>query len=548
MKGAMSGMKCLFGLILILGLGSATARAQITAEISGTISDTTGALLPGVEVNVTQTATGAVRNAVTNETGAFVFTNLALGPYDLDAVLSGFQTYTQTGILLQIGRSPVINVVMAVGQVTQTIEVQANTVMVETRTLGIAAVMENERILELPLDGREVESLITLGGGAVTVDESPSNRTLGGEVISVAGGSVYGVHYSLAGANHMNYTTTSGHAMPFPDVLQEFTVRTSGLTAKDARAASVGAVTKSGTNEFHGNLFEFVRNDLTNAREYYAPTNSTLKRNQFGGTIGGPILRDKLFFFAGAQFTTLRSDPESEVAILPTAAMLAGDFSAFVDDCGNRRPSDIRSSAAFPGGVDFTNLPSSRNTQLDPALFSPAALSILSQLPKPVNECGEFPFGILEKDDASQFLGRIDYTASDRHSVFGRYNTRGNRAPSPFLADSSNLLLADVRTLDNLGQYLAIGDTYLFGDSTINAFRFSYTRIKVGRDGTTFFSPCDHGVIMYCGYAPDTSNISVRGAFESSPFLVETLHGSRLVTQPSSSISSTSSPQSSAPA
>ena len=161
-KGAMSGMKCLFGIILILGLGSVTAWAQITAQINGTVTDTTGALLPGVEVNATQTATAAVRIAVTNETGAYVITNLPLGPYQLSAVLPGFQTYTETGILLQIGNSPTINVVMEVGQVTQTIEVQAATVMVETRTLGIAAIMENERILELPLDGREVESLITL--------------------------------------------------------------------------------------------------------------------------------------------------------------------------------------------------------------------------------------------------------------------------------------------------------------------------------------------------------------------------------------------------
>ena len=342
MKSGM-GMKVLFDVLLVLGLSSGTAWAQATGEISGTVTDTTGALLPGVDVNVTQTGTGAIRNAVTNEVGSFVFTNLALGPYQLEASLPGFQTYSQTGILLQIGSSPVINAVLEVGQITQTIEVQANTVMVETRTLGVAALMENERILELPLDGREVESLITLGGGAVTHDDGgTSNRALGGEVISVAGGSVYGVDYSLDGANHMNYTTTSGHAMPFPDVLQEFTVRTSGLTAKDARAASVGAVTKSGTNEFHGNLFEFVRNDLTNAREYFARENSTLKRNQFGGTIGGPILQDKLFFFGGVQWTTLRSDPESEEAILPTPAMLAGDFTAFVDDCDNRSPRNIR--------------------------------------------------------------------------------------------------------------------------------------------------------------------------------------------------------------
>ena len=125
-----SGMKILFVVLLILGLGRGTAGAQTTGGISGTVTDTTGALLPGVDVNVTQTGTGAVRNAVTNEVGSYVFTNLALGPYRLEASLPGFQTYSQTGILLQIGSSPVINAVLEVGQITQTIEVQANTVMV----------------------------------------------------------------------------------------------------------------------------------------------------------------------------------------------------------------------------------------------------------------------------------------------------------------------------------------------------------------------------------------------------------------------------------
>ena len=512
MKVAMSGMKCLFGIILILGLGGATAWAQTTGEISGTVTDTSGALLPGVEVSVTQTDTGATRNAVSNEVGGYVFTNLPLGPYELEGALPGFQTYVQTGILLQVGSAPRINVVMEVGQVTQTIEVQANRVMVETRTLGVASIMENERILELPLNGRQVESLITLAGGAVS-DGGRSNRALGGEEISVAGSSVYAVDYTLDGANHMNYTSSAGHAMPFPDALEEFNVRTSGLSAENARAVTVGAVTKSGTNQFHGSAFEFVRNDALNAREYFSPTNSTLKRNQFGGTFGGPIIGDKLFFFAAVQFTTLRSDPANEVDILPTEEMKLGDFRNFgSEDCEDRNLRDITNWGGPDIDFDFNG-----NNTVDPALFSPAAMSIINTLPRPQDQkCGEFTYGILEVDNASQYVGRVDYTVSDRHSVFGRYNTFGNRAPSPFLADQSNILLADVRTLDNLGQYLALGDTYLFGDSTVNSFRFTYNRVKVGRDGTTFYSPCDHGVNMYCGYVPKTSNISVRGGFELS--------------------------------
>src|SRR5438876_3418605 len=161
----------------------------------------------------------------------------------------------------RVNSSPVINVVLLVGQVSQSIEVQANAAMVETRTVGISQVMETQRILELPLNGRTVESLLLLNGGAVDAG-SMTNRALGGQRVSMGGGLGFGVDYKLDGANHMNYTSTSGNALPFPDALQEFDVRTSGLTAEIGTGSAVAAVTKSGTNEFHGDAFDFVRNDL----------------------------------------------------------------------------------------------------------------------------------------------------------------------------------------------------------------------------------------------------------------------------------------------
>ena len=241
---------CLLSGVVLSALTFTTMWAQATAEISGTVTDTSGALLPGVEINVVQTATGVTRDAISNETGSYVLTNLPLGPYRFEASLPGFQTYSQTGIVLQVDSSPVINAVLEVGQITQTIEVQASATLVETRNVGIANIMENERILELPLDGRQVENLITLSGAAVSQGEMGGGgaRAVGGQFISVAGGLSTGVEYQLDGANHMNYASASGHAMPFPDALEEFSVRTSGQTAESGRSTRVGAVTKSGTN------------------------------------------------------------------------------------------------------------------------------------------------------------------------------------------------------------------------------------------------------------------------------------------------------------
>src|SRR5437762_4916682 len=295
-------------LILALAVSTtagASAWAQSTAQITGTVKDQTGAVLPGVEVTATQTETGIARSTVTNETGSYVLTNLATGPYRLEAALPGFRTFVQTGIVLQVNSNPVINPVLEVGQVTEQVEVQANASLVDTRSTAVGQVMENERILELPLQGRQVTDLITLSGAAVETGKSApegwNKGTTAGTFISVAGGQNFGVMYALDGAMHNNGYDGTSMPMPFPDALQEFKVEASGMGAAGGTRGSggqVNAVTKSGTNEFHGNAFEFVRNYAFNARNFFALKRDNLKRNQFGGTLGGPFSRNKLFFFA----------------------------------------------------------------------------------------------------------------------------------------------------------------------------------------------------------------------------------------------------------
>src|SRR5213079_1924762 len=154
-------------------------------------------------------------------------------------------------------------------------------------------------------------------------------------VLSIAGGASWGSGYSLDGANHVNYMTGTTMNMPFPDAMQEFKVETSGVNAQHGNSSAVSAVTKSGTNQFHGDLFEFLRNELFNARYYFATKPGTYKRNQFGGTVGGPIVQNKLFFFAGYQGTTIRQDPQDLRTFIPTAAMLSGDWTAVTSQACN---------------------------------------------------------------------------------------------------------------------------------------------------------------------------------------------------------------------
>src|SRR5436853_3022020 len=264
---------------------------------------------------MTQTDTGISRSIVTNETGSYVLPNLPLGPYKLEASLPGFRTYSQTGLVLQVDSNPVINVALEVGQVAETIEVQANAAVVEVCSTSVCQVVENTRILELPLNGRQAVELIALAGAATPAPvtdaaaRDPFNKT----AFSIAGGLNSGVSFTLDGAFHNNPQGNGYMSTPFPDALQEFKVETSASAAASGgkSAGSVSLVTKSGTNDIHGDLFEFVRNGIFNARNSFALKRDTIKRNQYGGTIGGPILKNKLFFFSGYQGTTIRQDPTS---------------------------------------------------------------------------------------------------------------------------------------------------------------------------------------------------------------------------------------------
>src|SRR5438034_1211116 len=420
----------LVSFLIVSVLASAVVWGQATAQISGTVKDPSGAVLPGVDITVTQTDTGIARNAVTNETGSYVLPNLAVGPYKLEAALPGFRTFLQTGIILQVNSSAAINPVLEVGQVSEQVEVQANAAMVETRNAGVGQVIENQRILELPLNGRNVAELITLAGAA-TQAGTTSNRAYSGQpIVSVAGGLLSGVGYMLDGAIHVDAYNGQSLPLPFPDALQEFKVETGGLSAQNGKGATVGAVTKAGTNEFHGDVFDFVRNDLFNARNYFATTGSTLKRHQLGGTVGGPVLKNKLFFFGGYQETTVRQDPADRQSFVPTAAMLAGDFTAFASPaCNNGRQINLR--APFV------------NNRIDPALFSRPAVRLASKLPGTSDPCGRFNYGVPRREDDHTAVARIDYQRSASHSVFGRYLIDSVDSPPSFNADKNVLNAID---------------------------------------------------------------------------------------------------------
>jgi len=426
--------------------------------------------------------------------------------------LQGFRTYVQTGLVLQVGATPTVNAVLELGSLEETVTVEAAAPLVDVRSAGISSVVESERIVELPLDGRNAASLVLMVGAAVQTAEATNRTVPGGVRISVAGGLATGVGYTLDGATHNNPQENVNLPLPFPDALQEFRVATSGLTAQNGfhSAASVNAVTKSGTNRFSGNGFEFLRDHRFNATSPFAAVgpdgkrvDDGLKRNQFGGTLGGPIVTDKLFFFGAYQATVLRQQPASNIAYVPTAQMLAGDFTAFAGpQCNGGRQIPLRAPYV--------------NNQINPALFSPAAVNLVKRLPTTTDPCGKITFDVKSDRDEKQTLARVDYQLGTKHSFFGRYFvTRYTQQPG-YAGGSDNVLKTVNQGTDAWAHSTSLGATTVLSSTFVNALRVAINTGDLDNYQTPFFSPKDIGANVY-SYDPGYMVLQVTGGFQLYP-------------------------------
>ena len=481
--------------VSLIGASSAGAQAISTSQINGSVQDATGLAVPGAEVKATQTETGLVRTSISGADGSYILTSLPVGPYQLEVGKEGFSRYSRSGIILQVGSNPTIDISLKVGTVTERVQVEANAALVETRSGGIGQVIDNRRVLELPLNGRQVTELIYLSGMATQVNGAGLNsgvRNFPTVDISVAGGLANGLTFRLDGATHNDPYNNLNLPLPFPDALQEFKVETSALAAQYGHhsSAAVNAVTKAGTNQFHGDLFEFIRNGAVNARNTFAATADSLKRNQFGGSVGGPILKDKLFFFAGVQGTLQRTAPATNIAFVPTAKMLTGDFTGCATNL----------KAPFVNG------------KVDPTLFSAPALKIIKLAGFPTSDaaCGQVSFGRRTASNQFDSLARMDYQKSEKHSLFLRYLQA--RLDQPSDHDPANLLAGSTANLNFRTQSAVFGDTYLIGTGIVSSFRATLNRSAVPKTNPQVFSPSSVGINIWDG-VPGLTRIAITGGF-----------------------------------
>jgi hypothetical protein len=499
----------LVGIVLLLA--STNAWAQATAQINGTVADSSGGVLPGVTVVAIQTETGFRREAVSDETGSYSLLNLPIGPYRLEATLPGFRTFVQTGITLTVNANPVIPVQLQLGSLEETVSVEAAAPLVETRNPAIGAVIDNEAVEALPLEGRNPVMLVMMAGAAVDTG-NPSSRSLtGSRGIAIAGGQQFGVAYLLDGALHNNVYDGVNLPLPFPDALQEFRVETSSQNAQNGYKAggTASIATKSGTNAFHGDLFEFARHHRFNSTSPFAAINRTtgerasdgLVRNQFGGVLGGPIIQDRLFFFGAYQGTRATQTPADIVTFIPTPAMLAGDFTTVASaQCR------AQGNLALNPAIGFVN------NRIDPALLSPAAVRIARMLPTTSDPCGQIAYSRPTKPREGQSIGKIDWQVSQNHSLFGRYMLSTTFWDPAFENADGNILAATLGGRDNSQNSFVVGDTMVLSNTIVNNIRAVLNRTSVVRTHAELFGPEDVGVNMF-SYIPNYMNITITGAF-----------------------------------
>lgn len=501
---------------------SFTAQAQniAVAEVDGHVTDPSGQAIVGAQIKMTETARGVTHPTTTDDTGRYFLPNLPIGAYRLEVTAQGFKTYVQTGIELEVAHNIEIPVTMQIGAVTESIEISANAAMVETKENAIAQVINGARIQDLPLNGRNTADLITLTGVGIS-NNMPNGMTLNGgdltgsknmggtaqsEQFSVAGGSANGINFLLDGGDNNDAFSNVNLPIPFPDAVQEFSVQTNGLQAQYGLhpGGVVNIVTRSGSNSFHGNFFDFLRNGDLNARQEGTNTRDTLKRNQFGGTVGGRIIKDKLFFFGGYQGTRQRSDPASNRAYVPTAAALKGDFSVLDGAKANGGCLSAARQLKDPSGNPYPG------NQIPVNTMDAAGLKLASTyLPVSSDPCGLFLYGYLSNNPDDQWIGRIDYNISSKHFFFGRYYIYDYTALSLF--DGHNALTTGTAGNQERSQTLTIGDTYTLTPTKVNSFHATFDRRRDNRgDAANLFNPADLGVNMYVAI-PNYTQLTVSG-------------------------------------
>lgn len=460
----------LFGVFLF---GALTFAQVTTGTISGTVKDSTGAVLPGGKIVLRNQETGISRTVQTDAAGRYLASSLSLGNYEVTATLEGFQTVVRSGIVLTVGREAVVDLTLSVGAVTQTVEVTGEAPAIETTTATISGFVNAERIRELPLNGRSFVELALLSPGILmnrTTGNSPSDGF--GQRLSVNGSradsNLFLLDGTVANDTANNSSTVGGLSLGVEGV-REFRVITHNFSAEYGRksGAVVSVVTRSGTNQFHGSVYEFVRNNKLDARDFFNLGDlPPFRRNQFGASAGGPVIRDRIFFFAnyeglrqrqGIPIVATVPDVNARQGILPCPPKVRPDGTV-VNFTGFQAPCNTAGTSTYTVAVSssirpYLNLFPLPNSSVN---FGDGTARYIQDFAQPVTE--------------DYALERMDFRLSDKDNFYWRYifnpSNRVTPRPVPLFVTPD----------EGTHHYASLSETHIFSGTAINDFRFAFSR------------------------------------------------------------------------
>jgi Carboxypeptidase regulatory-like domain/TonB dependent receptor len=502
----------LFCGLIVLGLClicSTLVSAQSTGgRILGRVADSTGAVLAGVKVTITNEATGVSSDTLTSGGGDYSFPQVVVGTYRMEFDLAGFKKNLQRGLNVDLNQVVTVNSVLQIGATKETVEVTSEAPLVDTTSTQLGSIMDSKQVSNLPLNSRDTYQLLQLQPGVQGVGGSDlfyGSNTAG--AVSVNGGRGRSNNFNVNGGDGNDLFVNSPAIQPTPDSIAEFRVLSNTFDAEYGRnsGAVINVVTKSGTNGLHGSVYEFLRNQMFNSKGYLDLRRPDDKQNQFGGTLGGPIKKDQTFFFASYEGRRVVHGISSDAVTVPTTAERSGDFSAtgFTGSVGTQLEADILNTRCGVGatvGEPYSQpIPQGPsvfgpNSQVPTNCFDPAAAAILQLYVPPANTIGTS--GLLdtfrsipnEDSHANQLTLKIDHRLSNKQNLTGYYYFNDSFDSQPFTrfqAPTANLLEGFGSNSATRAQQINITHTWTISNSVVNELRATYFREAQG----TFLHP-----------------------------------------------------------
>lgn len=461
-RGRMLGFQLASLVLVMLMSGSSVWAAEVTATLSGTVKDSTGAVVSKANVTVTNTGTNASRSGMTLGDGSYQFTLLPIGTYRVTVEQAGFRKYVRDGIVLNVNQNARLDVALQVGAASQVVEITGDVTQVDTTSATLGNVETERRILDLPLVERDAFQLGLLQAGVFPPDEDDGS----GNPFSVSGQRSESLTFLVNGADNNDFLGNNAVVDPNPDALGEFKILTNNYEAEYGRTTGgiVNQVIKSGTNSLHGDVFEFFRNDALNARNYFLPTVTPFKRNTFGGTLGGPIKKSQTFFFVAYQGVRRHEGEVAPILQVLSPNERKGDFSELLPQTQLINPVT---------GLNYLN----NQVPVNPVI----ANYIAKFLPLPNLPNNNFVSSPTEVDREDQGIVRVDHRIGQKDSIYGSYIIDDLSQNFPFqilngASSGGNVPIGSGFTSLTRTQLGSISWIHTFSPTLVNEFIFAANR------------------------------------------------------------------------